>query len=58
MKDIKLNDGHVISPIGFGTYKATEMEGIESVKRALQNGYRLLDPASRYQKRRRRWKRY
>lgn len=49
MKDIKLNDGHIISPIGFGTYKAIEVEGIESVQRALQSGYRLLDTASRYQ---------
>lgn len=49
MEYIKLNDGNIIPPIGFGTYKATEQEGIESVKQALKNGYRLLDGAARYE---------
>ena len=49
MEYIKLNDGNTIPPIGFGTYKATEQEGIESVKQALKNGYRLLDGAARYE---------
>jgi len=49
MEYIKLNDGNIIPPIGFGTYKATEQEGIESVKQALENGYRLLDGAARYE---------
>ncbi|WP_313385525.1 aldo/keto reductase [Chishuiella sp.] len=49
MEYIKLNDGNTIPPIGFGTYKATEQEGIESVKQALENGYRLLDGAARYE---------
>jgi len=49
MKYIKLNDGHEIPSIGFGTYKATEEEGIEAVKLALQEGYRLIDTAARYE---------
>src|SRR5690606_184508 len=49
MKYIQLNDGNKIPSIGFGTYKATEQEGIESVKQALQNGYRLLDSAAKYE---------
>ena len=32
MKYLKLNDGNQIPAIGFGTYKETEEEGIESVK--------------------------
>ena len=44
-----LNDGKTIPEIGFGTYEANEQEGIESVKFALQNGYRLLDTAARYE---------
>lgn len=49
MHYIELNDGNKIPSIGFGTYKATEQEGIESVKQALQNGYRLLDGAAKYE---------
>lgn len=49
MKELKLNDGHRIPRLGFGTYQATEQEGIEAVKQALQAGYRLLDTASKYE---------
>ena len=49
MKEIILNDGHKIPIIGFGTYKATEQEGIQSVKDALANGYRLIDTAAKYE---------
>lgn len=49
MNKIKLNDGNYIYSIGFGTYKATEQKGIESVKQALQIGYRLLDTAAKYE---------
>ncbi|SFU59905.1 Aldo/keto reductase [Pustulibacterium marinum] len=45
---ITLNDGNKIPQLGFGTYKAAEQEGIDSVKFALQNGYRLLDTAAIY----------
>lgn len=48
IKNITLNDGNKIPQLGFGTYKASEEEGIESVKFALQNGYRLLDTAAKY----------
>ncbi|MDH6253790.1 diketogulonate reductase-like aldo/keto reductase [Chryseobacterium sp. H1D6B] len=49
MKYITLNDGVKLPSIGFGTYKAEEKEGIESVKSALQKGYRLLDTAAKYE---------
>jgi len=49
MKYITLNDGIQLPHIGFGTYKATEEEGIASVKLALQKGYRLLDTAAKYE---------
>lgn len=49
MKYLKLNDGNQIPAIGFGTYKATEEEGIEAVKTALRNGYRLIDGAAKYE---------
>ncbi len=49
MKNLTLNDGNVIPHIGFGTYKATEEEGIAAVKLALQKGYRLLDTAAKYE---------
>ncbi|HCN11263.1 MAG TPA: aldo/keto reductase [Chryseobacterium sp.] len=49
MKYLKLNDGNQIPAIGFGTYKATEEEGIEAVKNALRNGYRLIDGAAKYE---------
>lgn len=48
MEYIKLNDGHNLPLLGFGTYKASEEEGIESVKLALEKGYRLLDTAAKY----------
>lgn len=48
MENFKLNDGHSLPKIGFGTYKATEEEGIEVTKFALQNGYRLIDTAAKY----------
>jgi len=49
MNELILNDGNKIPILGFGTYKATEQEGIESVKNALANGYRLIDTAAKYQ---------
>lgn len=47
-RELTLNDGNKIPLIGFGTYKATEKEGVESVKNALLAGYRLLDTAAVY----------
>ena len=48
MKKLLLNDGNEIPLVGFGTYKSTKQEGTNSVKEALQNGYRLIDTAARY----------
>lgn len=48
MKSILLNDGHEIPAIGFGTYQATEQDGIDAVVNALHKGYRLIDTAAIY----------
>jgi diketogulonate reductase-like aldo/keto reductase len=48
MKKLILNNGHKIPIIGFGTYKSTDQEGIESVKSAISNGYSLIDTAAIY----------
>jgi diketogulonate reductase-like aldo/keto reductase len=48
MEKILLNDGNEIPLVGFGTYKSTEQEGIDSVKSALSQGYSLLDTATIY----------
>lgn len=45
---LTLNDHHQIPILGFGTYKSTKQDGVESVKFALQNGYRLIDTAAVY----------
>lgn len=49
MEYIELNDGNRIPVLGFGTYKATEEEGVQSVIDALNNGYRLIDTAAKYE---------
>jgi len=48
MKELTLNDGNIIPIIGFGTYLATEQEGIETLQNALKNGYCLIDTAAMY----------
>ncbi|WP_179018457.1 aldo/keto reductase [Winogradskyella forsetii] len=48
MKTILLNDGNSMPIVGFGTYKATDQEGIDAVKHALLNGYRSIDTAAAY----------
>ncbi len=48
MKKIQLNDGNKIPAIGFGTYQATEKEGIEAIKNAIAEGYSLIDTAAFY----------
>jgi diketogulonate reductase-like aldo/keto reductase len=48
MKDLILNDGNRIPQLGFGTYKATELKGIEALSYAISKGYRLIDTASIY----------
>lgn len=49
MKYYQLNNGNKIPTIGFGTYKAQEDEGIASVKKAIEAGYRLIDTAAKYE---------
>lgn len=48
MNYIKLNNGIELPMVGFGTYKSTEQEGIESVATALSKGYSLIDTAAIY----------
>ncbi|MGJ8593258.1 MAG: aldo/keto reductase [Aquaticitalea sp.] len=48
MKNITLNDGLDIPMVGFGTYKSTEQEGIDSVATAISKGYTLIDTAAIY----------
>ena len=36
MKELILNDGNKIPIVGFGTYKSTEQEGIDSVNMLYQ----------------------
>ena len=47
-KEFILNNGVKIPVVGFGTYKCTEQEGIESVVSAISNGYSLIDTAAIY----------
>ncbi|CAA7196364.1 aldo/keto reductase [Chryseobacterium potabilaquae] len=49
MKELVLNDGNKIPLVGFGTYKSTEEEGIQSITDALKLGYRLIDSATIYE---------
>ncbi|OEY72643.1 aldo/keto reductase [Salegentibacter salarius] len=48
MKKLNLNDGQKIPIVGFGTYKATDQEGIEAVSTAISSGYSLIDTAAIY----------
>ncbi|WP_044398527.1 aldo/keto reductase [Lacinutrix sp. Hel_I_90] len=49
MQQLTLNDGHKIPTLGFGTYKLTGPEGIESVASAISKGYSLIDTAAVYE---------
>ncbi|OJV53647.1 MAG: oxidoreductase [Bacteroidetes bacterium 43-16] len=49
MQYIQLNDGNRVPMLGFGTYKATAEAGTRSVIDALNNGYRLIDTAAKYE---------
>ena len=46
--ELLMNNGKVLPLIGFGTYRATENDGIETIKKALDAGYRYFDTASFY----------
>ena len=48
MTQLTLNDNSKIPLVGFGTYKCTDQEGIQSVKNAIDKGYRLFDTAAIY----------
>jgi 2,5-diketo-D-gluconate reductase A len=43
-----LNDGGSLPAIGFGTYRLTGDDGVESIRSAISTGYRLLDTALNY----------
>lgn len=45
----ELNDGLKLPQIGLGTYKLKGFNGVESIKTALNIGYRLLDSAFNYE---------
>jgi len=44
----RLNDGHDLPAIGFGTYPLSGDEGIEAITSAIRVGYRLVDTAVNY----------
>jgi len=45
----KLNDGTTLPAIGFGTYLLNGSEGVETIARAIHNGYHLIDSAFNYE---------
>ncbi|MEJ6347926.1 aldo/keto reductase [Holzapfeliella sp. He02] len=47
--NFSLYNNKPIPALGFGTYKLTQAGGIESIKSALNCGYRLIDTAYNYQ---------
>ncbi|MCG6123033.1 MAG: aldo/keto reductase, partial [Microvirga sp.] len=47
--DLALNDGTQLPALGFGTYKLNGQSGVETIIRAMRNGYRLLDSAFNYE---------
>lgn len=49
METFTLNDGYSIPKLGFGTYKINGFQGVHQIRQAIENGYRLLDSASRYE---------
>lgn len=46
---VRLNDGHTIPAIGFGTYPLRGTSGVEAIVSALRTGYRLIDSAVNYE---------
>ena len=48
-KDIVLNNGVTMPPIGYGVFRMTNLEECESaVVQAVKTGYRLIDTAAAY----------
>uniref|UniRef100_A0A8C2RM16 NADP-dependent oxidoreductase domain-containing protein n=1 Tax=Capra hircus TaxID=9925 RepID=A0A8C2RM16_CAPHI len=46
---VKLNDGHFIPVLGFGTYEVRVSEALEATKLAIEVGFRHVDSAHLYQ---------
>ncbi|RWZ55363.1 aldo/keto reductase [Labedella populi] len=46
---VRLNDGHEIPTIGFGTYPLKGDDGVAAIRSALDAGYRLIDTAVNYE---------
>lgn len=46
---ITLNDDTTLPTTGFGTYTLNGTEGVETIMRAIRNGYRLIDSAFNYE---------
>lgn len=49
MKRIRLNNGVEMPPIGLGTFRLQGRDAYETVRLALETGYRLIDTAQFYQ---------
>lgn len=47
--ELKMNDGNKIPALGFGTYKLNGSAGVDTMVKAIQTGYRLLDSAFKYE---------
>ncbi|QOG06228.1 aldo/keto reductase [Aureimonas sp. OT7] len=47
--DLELNDGTQLPALGFGTYKLNGRAGVDTIVRAMRNGYGLLDSAFNYE---------
>lgn len=45
---ILLNDGHSIPQLGFGVWQITDEKAPETIRAAIQSGYRLIDTAATY----------
>lgn len=45
---VPLNDGTTLPAVGFGTYQLKGEPGVETMIRAIRNGYRLIDSAVNY----------
>ena len=49
-KDIELNNGVTMPPIGYGVFRMTNLEECENaVVQAVKTGYRLIDTAAAYE---------
>ena len=49
-KDIVLNNGVTMPPIGYGVFRITDLEECENaVVQAVKTGYRLIDTAAAYE---------